>query len=190
MIPLSKEDVESKFTKLTLGDKYPIDYPFENGASFNAFLDNNNFLIIDLPGLVQNEIDAVSKGPIECGILSTKSAILIMVNFLSSTRKQSILSFDCPFDARLVPRNLLSLPDLKEPNKDRALLQIHLVSSEDKKIQALRAITLSPVTTLELMSAIQDQISTIESGEAAINAWTRKPSSELRKIANMKECGI
>jgi hypothetical protein len=95
-------------------------------------------------------------------------------------------ALDCPFDARLIPRPSLNLPDIKHGDT-RLLIDLHIVS--DGIIRGLRGITLPPELTLEFLAAVQNQLASPKRHLHPPFEWSSLEPVELVKTTTMRVCG-
>jgi hypothetical protein len=126
------------------------------GVTFeNKYSAGTNELLIVLPGLTENEINATKEGSMVLGMMEWKSVIF----FLYLIRKdhemsRAILNGDCPFNLNLVPPQIRSIPTGDEA---MAHLQIILVEETDRVIKAIRNVGLPGQFTRYLYEAINRQ---------------------------------
>ncbi|QDE31991.1 hypothetical protein [Shewanella polaris] len=190
--PLKKQNfqVAKSFTNdslnyLVVGEKYHLQLPVQDGACAE-FLRASNRLIIMMKGIDKLEALALRRCNISCGILAKNGAILLLWQF-HDNKGRPVLTLDSPFDARIIKD--IQLHNI-ENNKQRLLINVHIVDSTTKEIKVLRAVTMSPELTIEFLSKVQEQISSIHNGEAQMQVWmSQQPCDLIRKI-KMHQMGI
>ncbi|MFC0712249.1 hypothetical protein, partial [Azorhizophilus paspali] len=102
---------------------------------------------------------------------------------------QKPIELDCPFDARLIPRDELSLPDITTGDQ-RLMVEVHVVDSATNTVRGLRGITLPPSITVAFLSAVQDQLAAAESPQARYQSYLRVPLNRRIREARMEPCGV
>jgi hypothetical protein len=125
-------------------------------------------------------------GNLKAGVLSGRGACLLLFQFYGRYTRH-ILTFDCPFDIRLLPEEARVLPNI-ETAESRFVFEVHAID-ERCILRGLRLATLPPDMTLEFFSAIQDQLSSHASGEVQLQEWMRFEPVELVKLITMRHCG-
>lgn len=103
-----------------------------------------------------------------------------------------LFTFDCPFDARLIPAERLSLPSMETP-ESRLLLEVHAADGKGI-LRALRGLTLPLPISTRFLSAAMDQLSAndIASPQKAgkrLAFWQQRQPEELAKALAMEVCG-
>jgi hypothetical protein len=172
---------------LERGKPYPLPLAAqEEGASAQFLVKGGSFLQVILPGMNTLEEWALRQGDLKAGLLSGEGAILLLFQFYGRDTRP-ILTFDCPFDIRLLPKDARILPDI-ETTETRFLFQVHAID-ERHILRGLRAVTMPPPLTLEFFSAVQDQLASHASGEVQLQEWMRFEPVELVKRIAMRHCG-
>jgi hypothetical protein len=144
---------------LKRGEPYPLPIAQEMGAAAQFLTQSGNILQIVLPDMDAKEQNALRSGMIKAGFLYEGGAMLFMFQFYGNDGKP-LLTFDAPFDIRLLPpaeRNLHSIDNAEQ----RLAIDIHAID-EKKILRALRLVTMPPDMTLKFLSAIQDQLAGID----------------------------
>lgn len=141
---------------LLLGQMYPNPLPVSEGAIAELLRPNSNRLFIALPKLTSDEIDTIQDAPITAALHHDKHSdgLIIVFQFNSKGIK---LTFDCPFDASVISD--IEMHHFTDGNS-RLAIQVVAVDSNNKRIVALRYITMSPELSIELCSIAQNQLST------------------------------
>jgi hypothetical protein len=174
--------------ELIRGNIYPLPIKTQEGASAQFLLKEGSFLQIVLPSMDAQEEKALRNGLCKVGILANNGAILFVFQFLDN-QGHPVISLDCPFDARIIPKESLFLPDITKP-LERLLFEVHGID-ENKILRCLRGLTLSPKSTLDLFAAVQDQLaSTNQQAEAiAMSKWAALEPFQLALLHDMEICG-
>lgn len=97
------------------------------------------------------EILAVKKAECEFGILMIEDVIFLLYRFGTD-----IPWSDQPFSIHLLPEAERAVP-VQESDEQRLVMQITLVEANTGKIKALRAVSLSPEFSAELINLIDKQ---------------------------------
>ena len=167
--------------KLIVGQKYPIPINSHEGAAAQLLLQGGSFIQIFMPGLLDSEKKLLKKEKMYAGIIVDQPMILFMIKF-------GDLIFECPFDARIIPKDLLSLNDITN-EKQRLFVVIQVIDTNTNILKVLRGITFSPELTLQLYLSAQDQLANIGNFEETYMRYGRKNVEELAKLANLSLCG-
>lgn len=176
----------TEFTQLAVGKPYPIKLPYQQeGAAANFLLKGGNILQILLSGLSDDELWSLKKGEIKGGFLYRSGCILWLFAF-SDRANKPVFTFDCPFDARIIPKDDLVLHSIDNSN-ERLAIEIHVID-ENLIVRALRLITLSNQMTINFLSAVQEQLSVI-SDESAYLDWMQHQPKDLIKTCNSESLG-
>jgi len=168
---------------LIVGSQYPFPLPGE-GAMANFLTKSGNTLQVLIPNLSKDELFSFKKGKIKAGFLYEKGDLLWLFRFYG--KKGASLTLDSPFDVRSIPDELLALHDVTD-RKQRLVIDIHVVD-ETNTVRALRSVTMPPALTVEFMSAVQEQISTLEKN-AALERWLAINPDHLAKKTRLYELG-
>lgn len=174
--------------KLAVGKPYPLPVAAHAGASANFLTAGGNVLQIAVPHMDSAERHALKKGPIDAGFIYTDGALLWVFQFRDG--KSPVLTFDAPFDARLIPRDRLSLPDIDNAEQ-RLAIEIHALDTGARPpiVKALRLVTLSPKLTREFLSAVQQQLSTAQRGTETMHRWMQSRPDELARLIYLEALG-
>lgn len=165
---------------LVVGQKYNFPVPQYDGAASDFLRRSGNRLLIALSGINDKEKKELRKSEIRGGIYARNGAILFIWQFLY--KKKLIMTFDSPFDSRVIPD--LQLYNV-ENNQTRLLIDVHIVDSSTNLICALRAVTMPNDMTLAFFSAVQDQLSSKASGEKQLQSWLNTDLKILSKETKM-----
>jgi hypothetical protein len=168
----------SPLNYIAVGENYPYLIPGQDGA-LSEFLRASNTLIITLQGIDKREALALRKGNLFCGILAMNGAILFLWQF-HDKKGRPVLTLDSPFESRVIQDiNLHKI----ENSKQRLLIEVHIVDSITNKVIGLRALTMPPELTIEFLTKVQEQLSSIDNGEAQMQAWmTQQPNHLISRI--------
>lgn len=172
-------------TVLSVGKKYPLKIPAPEGAFAELLHSSGNILIIAMADITEYEEKVLRLGSIRFGFVTKGSAIMLLWQFYDD-KGLLAFSFDSPFDALLVDDIALHSIDNSE---QRLTIEIHIVDSATKKIRGLRSITLAPESTVEFLSAVQDQIALGATKLTDICALRSLEVSHMCDIAVMREMG-
>ncbi|KJV08079.1 hypothetical protein VZ94_00535 [Methylocucumis oryzae] len=112
------------------------------------------------------------------GMLYEKGAMLLMFQFYGSNGKP-LLSFDCPFDVRLIPKDKLQLHSIDNAEQ-RLAIEIHVVD-ENNTVRVLRYVTMPPDMTLAFLSSVQEQLVELNNGQSVMANWMKHPIDQLIK---------
>lgn len=171
----TKETITSReFDYIAVGEDYPYRIPGHNGA-LSEFLRASNTLIITFPGIDKRKASALKKGNLFCGVLAMNGAILFLWQF-HDKKGRPVLTLDSPFESRVIQD--INLHDI-ENSRQRLLIQVHIVDSTTNKVKGLRALTMPPELTIEFLTKVQEQLSSIDNGEAQMQSWMRKQPNHL-----------
>lgn len=161
--------------KLSIGEPYPLPILQSEGASAQFLTKSGNILQIVLPGMDSKEETAFKSGMIKAGFLYDGGAMLLLFNFYDDNGKL-LLSFDAPFNSRLLPSEELNPPNIDNPEQPLTI-EIHAID-EKNIVRALRLVTMPPVMTLKFLSAVQDQLTDIDKPDVMAK-WMQQQSHEL-----------
>ncbi len=169
--------------ELYRGKPYPLPIHNAEGASANFLTTGGNILQICLPGMTRSEERVYRKNPVRAGVLIDLPLILLLFDYGGND------VLDCPFDARLI-RNR-QLPDI-ETRQQRLFVESHIIDTETGILRGLRGFTLAPKTTLDFLSAVQDQLA-MPSDPAAfaerLHRIYRHDNRQLTRKTEMILCG-
>ncbi|TAY24461.1 hypothetical protein ELH92_25905 [Rhizobium ruizarguesonis] len=164
------------------GKKYPLPLGVVEGAMANFLMDGGNSLLIGMPDIQRSEAQVIMKGPMKAGFIKDGPLILWVFEFAGN------LIFDCPFDARIIPKDRLTLPDVAN-DQQRLLIDIHLVDTASKLVNGIKVITLSPKLSLDFLLAAQDQIADTRGMAPFLTKYTAIDILRLPKLAAVQLCG-
>lgn len=168
--------------ELSVGQKYPLPITVKEGASANFLMKGDSVLHIFLPDILPSEIRQIKKGKIKAGIIVDLPLILWVFQFGDMT-------FECPYDIRLINKNDLELPSITN-EKQRLAISMHLVDSNTNIIHALKLFTLSPELSLKFLLAAQEQLVHPEPDITPVyNRYLMQPLENLIKITQLTPCG-
>ena len=131
------------------------------------------------------EDNCLKNGAIKSGFLYKNGCMLWLFQFCDKKGKP-VLTLDCPFDAKLLPRDELALHSI-ENEQQRLAIEIHVVD-EHRIVRALRLVTLSNKMTLSFLSSVQDQLTTI-ADQSIMERWMDYPPFELIKDCDSEILG-
>lgn len=109
----------------------------------------------------------------------------VYFGYFSSKGKANIQSFDCPFDVKIIPGDVLALHSIDNQNQ-RLAIEIHVVDENDI-VRALRLVTLSNEMTVSFLSAVQDQLTRISADNSVMDKWMELPPEELLRYCKTIE---
>lgn len=167
--------------RIEQGGRYPLPIRTDEGAAAN-FLGDHNTLQIGMRNIQRSEANAIRKGTMKAGLIIDGPLILWVFEFKGD------LIFDCPFDARLIPRAALRLPDITN-DLQRMLVDIHLVETATNTVRAIRAVTLPPGITRDFLAAVQDQLADPRNKASILARYAAIDLRMLRNRAHMLRCG-
>lgn len=167
-------------TVLQRGRPYPFAAPRE-GATANFLQANGNLLLIGLPEIVHSEEKAVRLEPMRAGLIHDGPFILWIFTF-------GTMIFECPFDARLIPRDQLCLPRGITPNT-RLGVDVHLVDSATRILRGIRFVTISPSLTGKFLEAVQEQSRDQRATSPIEDRYCNMPLDHLSALSELERCG-
>ena len=170
-----------QFTLLARGDPYPLPLVQTEGAVVLFLMKSGNFLQIVLPGMDAKEQTALRAGMIKAGFLYESGSMLFLFQFYGSNGKP-LITFDAPFDIRILPANKRNLHNIENPNQ-RLAIEIHAID-EKKILRALRLVTMPPDMTLKFLSAVQEQIAAIDKPGVMAKWMQQEPQDLLKQVQN------
>jgi len=174
----------SEFIKLSVGEKYPLPIPKNEGAHAE-FLRDGNILKIRLDSITPVEEKSLRTGTVKAGILTAPGAILWLFRFFDK-KERPLLTLDAPFDARLIPTDQIQFHNIQN-SEQRLLIEMHAIDGSTGILHAFRVVTLPPEIALQFLCAVQDQLASVV-GEDVYRLWMQKEPVELFKMA--KTCVI
>lgn len=162
---------------LSRGERYPMPILQSEGAAVQFLLKTGNMLQIVIPDMDAKEEAALRSGMIKAGMLYEGGAMLLLFQFYGNDGKP-LLTFDAPFDIRLLPPNQRELHNI---DNDRQRLAIEIHGVDDKLIlRALRVVTMPPDMTIKFLSAVQDQLAAINK-PGVMARWMQSQPHELMR---------
>jgi hypothetical protein len=169
---------QPRFVELACGTAYPLPLPQhkEGGAGAQFLTRRGNRLQIILPGMTVKEQKAIRSGMIKSDLLYKNGAMLLLFQFYGGNGKL-LLTFDAPFDIRLLPSADRYLPNI-ENAEQRLAIDLHAVDGNGI-LRALRLITMPPGMTIKFLTAAQDQLVETRSGAKEMAEWLRLQPDEL-----------
>ena len=162
-------------------ERYPLPIRTDEGAAAN-FLGDHNTLQIGMGGIQRSEANAIRKGTMKAGLIVDGPLILWVFEFAGD------LIFDCPFDARLIPKEVLRLPDVTS-DLQRLLVDIHLVDTATHTVRGIRAVTLPPGITRDFLAAVRNQLADPRNMASMAAKYAAIDLLMLRNRARMQRCG-
>jgi hypothetical protein len=172
-----------QFVILDCGTTYPLPLPanIEGGGAAAQFLNKNGSMLqIILPWMSTKEKIALRRGTIKSGLLYRNGAMLFLFQFYGDNGKP-ILTFDAPFDIRILPPAHRYLPNIDNAEQ-RLAIDLHGVDGNDHVLKALRLITMPPGLTIKFLSAVQDQLVETRSGNKEMEEWLlEQPETLIKK---------
>lgn len=171
----------ANFMTLACGAPYPLPMSFREGAAAQFFSSTHNFIQIALPGVMSSEVRAIRKSTVKAGYIKDGPMILWVFTF-------GDIIFECPFDARKIPADLLSLPVINT-EKQRLAVDIHLVDTTTNMLHALRSITLAPALSARFISDVRNQLSDPRSDAPYLAHLGSIDIQTLSKMARVERCG-
>jgi hypothetical protein len=153
--------------KLSVGERYPFPLSQTEGAAAQFLVKAGNILQIAVPDIDSKEKKALKSGMIKSGMLYEKGALLLLFQFYGDNGKP-LLTFDSPFDVRMIPKDLLQLHSITNEFQ-RLAIEIHAVDNGILKV--LRLVTMPPDMTIEFLSAAQEQLTELRSGDNKMQEW-------------------
>jgi len=163
---------------LTRGDPYPLPLKQGQGAAAQFLMQSGNILQIVLHGMDGKEQNALRSGMIKAGFLYEGGAMLLLFQFYGAGAGKPLLTFDAPFDIRILPVSRRNLHNIENPEQ-RLAIDIHAVD-EKKILRALRVVTMPPDMTVKFLSAVQEQIAAIDK-PGVIQNWLKQQPHDLIK---------
>ena len=175
-----------KHLLLECGKPYPLPLATREGAYAQFLMRKTSILQVVIPGMDTLEEWALTQGDLKAGVLSGGGACLLLFQFHGRDMRP-ILTFDCPFDIRILPEDARVLPNT-ETAESRFVFEVHAID-ERCILRGLGPVTMPPDMTREFFSAVQDQLASHASGEVRLQEWMRFEPVELVKRITMRHCG-
>ncbi|MDD2885293.1 MAG: hypothetical protein PHT48_09645 [Dechloromonas sp.] len=174
--------------KLSVGQPYPLKVIATEGAAAEFLTDSGNLLQVVMPDIVPVELFALKKGKIKAGFMYQNGAMLWIFEFCDKTGP--VLTFDAPFDARLIPRDRLQLHNIDNAEQ-RLAIEIHAIDTGQQPpiVKALRLVTLSPAMTRSFLLAVQEQMAETQTGEEIKRRWYASAPHQLAKLIKLETFG-
>jgi hypothetical protein len=169
------------YETVAVNQLYPFQLPLAEGAIADFLREGSNRLLIAINDISKDEEKALRKGELRCGILVKNGAILLLWQFRDKSGKP-VFTLDSPYDARSI--NDIQLYDIQN-SETRINIDVHIVDLSSKLVRGLRSITMPPSLTLEFLSAVQDQIASLEAGNAQLDRWMCMEPHALTKQTHM-----
>lgn len=171
-------------TKLAVGEKYPTQIAIE-GAYADMLNRGSNRLVVAMSDITGAELKALTKGPVKCGIAYKDGAMMMVWQFCNMKGKP-VLTLDSPFQVKDITD--VELPSINN-DQERLLIELHVVDMPGLTIKGLRGFTLSPETTREFLSAVQDQYAHPGDGFEQLQTWLSDIRNPLASSITMHLCG-
>lgn len=149
----------TELIKLSRGEPYPMPLLQKEGAAAQFLTKTGNILQIVLPEMDSKESTALRSGMIKAGFLYESGSLLWLFQFYGQNGNP-LITFDAPFDIRILPDNQRNLHNIDNAEQ-RLAIEIHAID-EHKILRALRLVTLPPALTLKFLSAVQEQLAAID----------------------------
>jgi hypothetical protein len=180
---LEGNEMNQQFIALGREVQYPYPVAGREGASAQFLMEGHDFLQVCMPGITRSEAMQIRKGRLKAGLIKDGPLILWLFQFGEE------LIFECPFDARLIARQRLRLPEFTN-DKQRYFFEVHLVDTATNTIRGLRAITLSLGLTIKFFAAVQDQLADSRTQDVYLRKYQQMSLPSLAKLAKLETCGL
>lgn len=171
----------TNFMTLACGAPYPLPIPFPEGAATHFFSSPHNIIQIALPGVMSSEVRVIRKSPVKAGYIKEGPMILWIFTF-------GDIIFECPFDARKIPGDLLSVPQITTKSQ-RLTIDAHLVDTSTNILHVLRSFTLPPALSARFISDTETQLNDNRSDAPYLTRFASLELQALKKIARLERCG-
>ena len=175
--------MNQQFIALSRGGHYPYPVATCEGASAQFLMAGHDFLQVCMPDISRTEAIQIRKGRLKAGLIHDGPLILWLFQFGDD------LTFECPFDARLIAPGGLSLPNVTN-ERQRFCFDIHVVDTATNTIRGLRTITLSTGLTLKFFAAVQDQLAENRPQDAYLRKYQHMSLPSLAQLAKLEVCGL
>jgi hypothetical protein len=172
----------TEFVALTRGEPYPLPLEQGQGAAAQFLMQSGNILQIVLPGMDSKEQNALRSGMIKAGFLYEGGAMLLLFQFYGAGAGKPLITFDAPFDIRLLSKAKRNLHNIENPEQ-RLAIEIHAID-EKKILRALRVVTMPPSMTLKFLSVVQDQLAAINKPGVMAGWLQQQPEDLLNQTEN------
>jgi hypothetical protein len=163
-------------SKFKVGDEYPFSMPSNEGAVTNFLGSDKNYLLINIPYILDEEVKSFTHWKLSAGILSANGAICFVWQFENKNHGRIIL--DSPFDANLVQ-------DLQHINtsdkKQKLKIYIHIVDGHTGILKGKRIANLPYTLTHDFLLAASDQATNKLDGTNQIKKWLKMDAESLCK---------
>ncbi len=166
--------------KLARGEPYPLPLSLREGAAAQFLMQSGNILQIVVPGMDSKEQNALRSGMIKSGFLYEGCSLLLLFQFYGNDGKP-LLTFDAPFDIRLLPSKERNLHNI-ENAAQRLAIEVHGVD-EKKILRALRVVTMPPDMTIRFLSAVQMQLTEMDK-PGVMARWMQSRPDQLIDMAH------
>jgi hypothetical protein len=176
---------------LSVNKPYPLPLPPNltdggEGATVQFLTKSANTLQIILNNMSKDEIKDIKKGEIRAGFLYEKGNILWLFQIFKHNKKQEIaFQFDCQFNINLLDKDQRALHDITNEHQ-RLSIDVHVI--DNNIVKALRVVTMSNSLTIEFLSVVQEQLTTIVNS-SVIEKWMNTSIGDLIKNAKMQKLG-
>lgn len=161
---------------LTCGELYPIPVTENEGAVAQFLIRPGNFLQIVLPGMSAKEQAAIESGMIVAGLLYEHGAMMLFFQFYGDEKPE--ITFCAPYNVRMLPADNRVLPNIENPEQ-RFPFEIHAIDG-NKILRVIRKTTMPPDMTIAFLSAVQDQLMSIEK-PGVMRGWLERRPDYLIK---------
>lgn len=173
-------------TQLSRNQVYPNPLAAQGGGAAAQFLNGEkNILQIFLPKMTHKEQTALNSGKMTAGFLYQSGALLWLFQSYDEDG-QILLTFEAPFDVRLIPKENLNLPDIHNSHK-RLVIEVHALD-EQNILKVLRVVSLPPELTVKFYNAVLQQLCS-EGNEKIMRQWLQAKPALLAQQADMRVVG-
>ena len=117
-----------------------------------------------------------------CRITHDSGSMLLLFQFYGAGAGKPLITFDAPFDIRLLSAAKRNLHNIENPEQ-RLAIEIHAVD-EKKILRALRVVTMPPSMTLKFLSAVQDQLAAIDRPGVMAKWMQQEPHDLIKQVEN------
>ncbi len=173
-------------TQLSENQAYPYPLAIHGGGAAAQFLNGEkNILQIFLPKMTHKEQTALNSGKMTAGFLYQSGALLWLIQFCDQD-DLILLTFEAPFDGRLIPKENLNLHDDENPHQ-RLVIEVHAVD-EQSVLRALRVATLPADLSAAFLNAVEKQLRS-EGGDNIMRQWLQANPAILAQQIEMRVLG-
>lgn len=169
------------FEVVSLNQQYPFQLPSAEGAISDFLRPGSNRLLIAIHSISKEEKNILQKGELRCGMMCKNGAVLLLWQFRDK-RGVPVFTLDSPFDARLIKD--IQLYDVNN-SETRINIEVHVVDLSTQLVCGLRSITMPPGLTVAFLSAVQDQLTDLATGNEQLQKWMRLEPQKLTKQVHM-----